>query len=562
MCVNFLQTGAVLAFPGFVFSLSCSLVIAGAYIMDTYRGHLLIRNFTFRNLRQTVVEWIFFLFFLGLPILCMCLTLLARLDNWWEITSLFWVSSVAAFYFLFTANVIFYEMKACWDVTKNINGKENESWFALIKSSILTRQKHMYSGRTVISYLALGTIQDAEYTDSASRRNMVDPTYEERMSTRSKMTLWKRFSTEGNGWGFFEVVEPHTERIYDIDDVRDVRPYITSYTWNLEKIFCRAKHSRYIAIVRGPGALTQAQLRSSIACSFIGAFLIFFIFFSALVYLRLGVVFTMFMLAVAVIASYPTMRSTYNLYQTRNGLSVGWSESDKQRSPDETEAGANLVNRREHEDESECVYFVQEVYRITRPTIRFCWLMFFLEIILFYFYPLIALFSVGNYPLGIMFTVLVGISLLRYYVNAAVVLEESGRMDLVDGANEYELWKNQSRLNEIVGNITRGRSLGVWLSVLGSLGFAFLALMLGAVGSGAEDEAIVEAPKIFLDDFEYEQFDSLRYPSCQLSNDLGSAPLKTMAGTFTCRSILWRNYDTHPNTLSSIFDMFFYLLLL
>ena len=119
--------------------------------------------------------------------------------------------------------------------------------------------------------------------------------------------------------------------------------------------------------------------------------------------------------------------------------------------------------------------------------------MFFLEITIFYLYPMIALFSVGNYPLGIMFTVLVGISLLRYYVNAAVVLEESGRMDLVDGANEYELWKNQSRLNEIVGNITRGRSLGVWLSVLGSLGFAFLALMLGAVGSGAEDQAIVES---------------------------------------------------------------------
>ena len=429
-------------------------------------------------------------------------------------------------------------MKACWDVTKNKNKKENESWFALIKASILTRQVHMYSGRKVISYLAMGTIQDAEYTDSASRRNMVDPTYEEKISFRSKMTLWKRFSAEGNGWNFFEVVEEHTERIYDIDDARDVRPYVTSYTWSLEKIFCRPKHSRYIAIIRGPGALTQAQMRSSIACSFIGAFLIFFIFLAALVYLQLGAAFTILMLAVGVIVSYPTMRSTYNLYKTREDLTIGWSESDKQRSPDETEAGANLVCRREREDESECVYFVNEVYRITRPTTRFCWLMFCLETTIFYFYPLVALFSVGNYPLGIMFAVLVGISLLRYYVNAAVVLEESGRMDLVDGVNEYELWKNQSRLNEIVGNITRGRSLGVWLSVLGSLGFAFLALMLGAVGSGAEDEAIVEAPKIFLNDFEYEQVDSLRYPTCQLSNDLGAAPLKTMAGTLLLRNIL------------------------
>lgn len=508
------------------------MVIAGAYILDTWRGHLLIRNFTFKNLRQTVVEWIFFLFFLGLPVFVMCVTLLSRVDNWWAITSLFWVACVAFFYFLFTANVIFYEMKACWEVTKNKNKKDNDSWFALIRSSILSRQIHMYSGRTRISYLALGTIQDAEYTDSASRRNMVDVTYKEHMSFRSKLTTWRRFSKE-SGWGFFEAVEPKKERIYNIDDARDVRPYVTSYTWSLEKIFCRPKNSRYIAIVRGPGALTQAQLRSSIACSFVGALLMFFLFFSVLIYLQLGGAFTTLLLAVGVIVCYPSLKSTYGLYKTRKDLTVGWSDLDKARSPDATEAGANLVSRRANEGESECVYFVEEIYRVTRPTRFFCWLMFSLEILLFFVYPAVALFAVGNYPLGIMFVVLVGISLLRYYVNAAVVLEETGRMDLVDGETDYDIWQNQSRLNEIVGNITRGRSLGVWQAVLGSVGFAFLALMLGAVGDGSQTETTVEAPKTFLYDFEYVQIDSLRYPTCQLTNDLGASPLTTMAGTST-----------------------------
>jgi hypothetical protein len=175
------------------------------------------------------------------------------------------------------------------------------------------------------------------------------------------------------------------------------------------------------------------------------------------------------------------------------------------------------------------VYLVEEVYRVTRPTRRFCFLMFFLEVSLFFVYPLASLFSVGNYPLGVMFAVFVGVSFLRYYVNAAVVLEETGRMDLVDGSNEAELWKNQSRLNEIVGNITRGKSLGVWMSVLGSLGFIFLGLMLGAVGSNTEVPA-VEAPKQFLYNYEYIQADSLRYPTCRLSNDLGTSPLTSMAG--------------------------------
>jgi hypothetical protein len=306
-------------------------------------------------------------------------------------------------------------------------------------------------------------------------------------------------------------------------------------------------YSRYIAIIKGPGAVTQAQVRSSLACSVIGSALVFLIFFSVLVYLRLGVIFTMFALAMGVLISYPTLKSSYSLYKTRRELTIGYTQADILRSPDETEGGADLVDRRGSQDESECVYLVEEVYRVTRPTRRFCFLMFFLEVSLFFVYPLASLFSVGNYPLGVMFAVFVGVSFLRYYVNAAVVLEETGRMDLVDGSSEAELWKNQSRLNEIVGNITRGKSLGVWMSVLGSLGFIFLGLMLGAVGSNTEVPA-VEAPKQFLYDYEYIQADSLRYPTCRLSNDLGTSPLTSMAGMLPCA---FGGFWLHVSHLSS-----------
>lgn len=497
--------------------------------MDTWTGHYLIRNFTFKNIPASTVEWIFFMFFLGLPLTVMCFSLLSRADNWWEITLLFWFACVVVFYLLFTANVIYYEMQACWLVTKNKNKKENNSWFDLVRRSIHSRQQHQYSGRLTVSYLAMGSIRDSEYTDNDSRRNLISSTYNESMSMTSKLTTWPKISTE-SGWGLYESIEPKTERIYTIDDARDVRPYMTSYTWSLEKFFCRPKNSRYIAIVRGPGSVTQAQLRSSIACSAIGTCLIFFIFFSALYFLHLGVIFTVFMLAMGVLVSYPTIKTTYGLYKTRLELSVGWSPEDKAKNADDTEAGANMVDRRGSEEESECVYFVNEVYRITRPTEKFCFLMFLIEVILFFMYPLASLFAVGNYPLAIMFTIFAGITFLRYYVNAAVVLEETGRMDLVDGRNETELWKNQSRLNEIVGNITRGRSLGVWISVLGSFGFVFLGLMLGAIGSNQEVPAI-EEPKLFLNDFKYVQADSLRYPTCHLSNDLGKSPLTSMAGT-------------------------------
>lgn len=275
-----------------------------------------------------------------------------------------------------------------------------------------------------------------------------------------------------------------------------------------------------------------------------------FILFSVLVYLQLGAIFTVFGVAVGILYGYPSLKSTYGLYKARKDLTIGWSEADKAKSPDDTEAGANLADRRSSDNESECVYSVEEVYRVTRPTPKLCWLMFSLEVAFLYVYPLVALFAVGNYPLGIMFTLFAGITMLRYYVNAAVVLEETGRMDLVDGVTEYELWKNQSRLNEIVGNITTGRSLGVWISVLGSLGFIFLALTLGAVGSSTQEQAVMEQPKIFLDDFEYVQTDTLRYPSCQLSNALGNSPLVAMAGTYLPLRFLGLGCDMVCSTLS------------
>jgi hypothetical protein len=379
------KSGAVLAFPGFVYGLSCALVIAGAYIKDVYQGHYLIRNFTFKNMKATTVEWIFFLFFLGLPLIVMCFALLSRTDRWWEFTTLFWFTCVAFFYVLFTINVVVYEMLACWEVTKNKNKKENASWPALIRQSILSRQIHTYSGRRTYSYVAMGSIRDAEYTDSRSRRNEIGATSLDKISWQTKLTMWDRLKK----WGLYESVTEE-EFMFSIDDARDVRPFITSYTWSLEKVFCRPRNSRYIAIVRGPGALTIDQVRSSMACSIIGTSIMFLILVSILVYLSTSPWGIILILIAGLIVAHPSVRSTYTLYKTRKDLIDGMKETGKRSYG--IEAGLSMDDRRIGKNESECVYFVQEVYRITRPTMKFCWLMFCLEFGIFFVYPLAGLF--------------------------------------------------------------------------------------------------------------------------------------------------------------------------
>lgn len=512
--------GVVLAFPMLVYGLASALVIAGSYIADTYNGHFLMRNFALRSIHAVVVEWMFFLFFLGFPIFILCCTLLSGTDAWWDITLMVWLFSVFAFFVIFCANVLLYEQKACWEVCKNRYDDNDSSLLNVLRRCILLRQVSTYGGRKTRNYLSFGSIVDCEYTEAKhdSVRNMVTSTLEEHMSLYSKLTLNPKLR-KGTGLGLFEAWEPgKEERIYTVDDARDVRPFVTDETWSLEKIFCRKRDSRYIAIVQGPGALTESEMKSSILCSAIGSFLLVFFFFSLLIYLGMGIPFTMFIVAIGLSLFYPTFKSSYRLYQF--GADVNFARDQFQPSNEELEV-------------SQAVYIVDEVYRVSKPTERFCWIMFTVEVGLFFVYPLISLFSIANYPLALIFLVVAGISFCRYYVNAVLVLEETGHMNVVDGESEEELWRNQSRLNEIIGNITRGRSRGAWVAVLGIIVFVFLALFLGAVANDVDSLATFDTPYTYSFDYRYEQQDSTRYPSCRISGDLGESPLQSMAGTYT-----------------------------
>jgi membrane associated rhomboid family serine protease len=104
------------------------------------------------------------------------LTLLAQLDSGGRSQTSFG-SLVLLFYVLFAGNVIFYEMRACWEVTRNRYDVDVDSYWALITKSIISRQVSHYSGNMTIKYLSKGTINDAEATDkSTSERNTVKET--------------------------------------------------------------------------------------------------------------------------------------------------------------------------------------------------------------------------------------------------------------------------------------------------------------------------------------------------------------------------------------------------
>lgn len=428
-------------------------------------------------------------------------------------------------------NVIFYELKACFEVMRNKYPDEPRDFCSVLTRGIYLRQVATYGGYKSVSFLSMGSIVDAEHTESSDAKNVIEGTRTESISWRAKVTAYQGFLC----MGMYEILDT-PQQIYSIDDARDVRPFLTAHTWSLEKIFCRPRNSRYIAIVRGPGALTRGQIKSSVACTILGSFLVFLLMVSLLTYLQAGVVGTIFLCIIAFFIALPNFKSTFRLLKLAKDLILVRTDLKEEAASGSKSARSINFSERENEDtvmgptESEGLYITAMRYRVTRPTRTFAAILFGFEFFFFFFWPLAALFAIGNWPLGGLFFVTAFFTGLRYYINVAVVLEETGHMDLVDGKSEREVWRNKSRLDDIVGNITRGRSRRVWNSILGFFGLIFLALFAGAIGAGQEDTAVgADDPFTYLDNFEYQQLDALKYPTCTLTSDLGESPLKTMA---------------------------------
>lgn len=195
---------------------------------------------------------------------------------------------------------------------------------------------------------------------------------------------------------------------------------------------------------------------------------------------------------------------------------------------------------------SEAIYLVTEYNRINEAADPFCWFMVLVELIMFYVYPLITLFMI-NWNLAVLFFICATTSGLRHYINAAVVIEEFGNMDLAGGETDEEKWENKSRLSTIVNDVTKGKSRNIWTMVLGAAGFGFLAIFLSAVGTSTENTD--DGTFTYLPNFSYPGLsDDMRYPTCTLSNiDGGFGKESTLIDYAFMASIAYRlEENTQP----------------
>jgi len=486
---------SVASIPIFVYGLASVMALAGGFVVDTWNGHVFLR--TVGQWSLVLTEWIALCVYLGIPIVTWIIALFQGTDHWWAITSMTWFCCVAVLFTFYCIAVVWYEVQASWHLLKQMNTTTTTtSRWHMFQSAIQHRQRYQLSGSMI--YVRMTNIQQEDQVPK-----------QDSISLYSRMTLLHCCCTRR----LYQVVDP-PERLYSTEDILGTRQFVTSNTWSLEKIYCSNQRSQSVAIVRGPSALLPGQMRSSLVCSIGGNAIALLLLIALLVWLEGKGVFILFLTILILLGCIPRFRSTFRVYKMYRDV-----------------INAQTAELPETESDTDGIYQSYERYRITQPRPWLCWFSFVFEVAILFLWPLITLFVTANYEVGTVFLVVSIISVIRYYLNPAILIKEVGSFEIVNpdevksaksGPYADKEWKAKSRLTSILLQVARGSSRRVWVWIFAIVAFIIFIFAIASLGTSTEDsksdaEEIVLLPR---DNFVYEPTPNLPYPTCRLAKGL------------------------------------------
>jgi len=563
----FLST--TLSTPVFLFGFSSLMAIATTFVAEAWSGGRLIRAVI--GAPAVLKEVMYFVFFLLIPALTLICSLFARVETPWEYTCYAWLASVLTAFVVFVLAIVRCEIIACFRLIsihyEDLEEGEAISYFKRIlrkvRRSVLLVQTQKYSGQKDEQYLITGEDEAPKggYTFSDKHN-----------PTLTKKSFYTYITELGCLQFMYETVDPPM-RIYSIEEVIDVLPFITTQSWSLESMFCTSNRKRKIITAKGPSALRPDQIISSSVCNILGSLIIIIAVISYLFWMKLGAE-IYFLVGVLCFIGFliPLIRPNIRILQMYADI----NKEDGVKIDEETSSGnahgddgveAQRTGNDEAKAEQTTMFRLWESSRITQPKIWVCYTGMLLQFIFFFLFPLVTLFRIGNYPIGIVFIIISFFSFLRKYFNASAILCELGSLNAINietnpdkGSNSIETALiSKANLAEVVGHISRSNTVNRWMYFFGvfasSIFFlVFLSLVQGKSNDGPGDRP----PIILVDDYAYAEEETLQYPSCNMGKgfelSVNGTTQSTMLGDYAFFSVL--AYE-NPNVTSYILPQWF-----
>lgn len=464
-CLNIL-----LSIPLFVYGFAMLMTVVTRFVSDLWVGHPFLDTFGGRD--RVAIDWVTFASFLGVPALTAIVTLMTKKSNWWEITITTWFNSVACFLGCFMLCLLYYEVRVCLQVVSEDGqmGAWERIKLAVRYSVVSQLEGYQYEMSTKDADTTALTIWSG--VNSVSKDDKEKEVEEPIDSEESKeltvsVGLYSRLTRCGCFENYlYRNVDP-PRKIWTVEEARGLTAYATRDTWSLEKTFCRnTNRPRTAVVVSGPSSITKRQAKSSLVCLFLGNVMMLLFFVGFLVWMGAGGAIAGIAGILIALCSVP--RALHGINMWRNYKSITKREQEK--------VGDNL-----NEDDDHIQYKMLETKVITEPTEAFVWIVFALKVILFWLWPLVHLFSIGNFQGGIFFTILGLAYQIWHYLDPVVQIKRRGNFSIPTTKTEVEFktWKKMHRLSQIT-RVGRDRAQIFWSRVFILIVVFYVLIFLAA----------------------------------------------------------------------------------
>lgn len=504
-------TSSVFSLPVLIFGLANTMAIAWEFVKQNWNGHQFLKAVIPHELGY-VIDWISAIVYVYVPLVtCAVCLFVESSSRWWFYTLVSCQVGAFIFFLAFYMVFIYKDMDLSLRLVKSekdrdpCNSKSIQSSHFVWNTAYtlwLWAMKLRYSGKELVHYTSLDDYevpQKEKYINAKDREFAFGS-----ISFGSRLTLLLAKITP-----FYKVVND-PKRLFQVEEVYHNYVLRNKSSWALDRFFCRNERAPVtMAFVNGDQALTNAQKLSSTICFFAIILSKLLVLAAILVWFRFGIMVIIILVSLFTLTLLRDIINAFNLLHQVNKM--GKQELYRR----EIDSSRNL--NQSDEEENKSFFSVHGQFQITEPSEGYCIFVFMVQLVLFFFFPVISLFVSGNVPVGILFTVLSMVTFSMGYLSSPVALGELGSTDGLSGmySNRREKWRSNHILKNTYG-ISSGSARKVWTKVFLFFSIAFGALTVSAfflqAGNGRDFGLR------YTSDFEYKGKGALQYPSCEMSN--------------------------------------------
>jgi hypothetical protein len=588
--------GTVFAIVPLVKGFSYLLSLAGCFVADTFRGNRFLfqlvtqssSGFPFSpTTRMMALEWTLFLTYFGFPLCTLCMGLFVQSTQFWEITALTGIIGTMVLYWIFVLGTLFHQVYCFYHAYQDHHPDDamtTSKPLALIQKAIHLRQLEALSGVKRVIYASNngGNVGSESKTQSESEVDTHKVIYTESVSLFSKLTTWSRL--QRYGWYDHLTVNdnPEQRRIHEMEDVMDIHRYVTSMTWSLDQLFCKPLPTQSLIVLNGPHAVTNPQLQSSTICATVGVGLVVLVVIALVVYLSFGKFGSVLFLIVSGILLMPQLqRLSLHWKSVRKFVSTKEKtkecqtytgsddiESNRNRDPlplvDDSSDSKNQSSS--FDGPSDVIKLSSETYRITVPTERFAWLLFVLETLVFFVWPVLTLLSTRKASLAF-FVVLVDLVAKVSSLSDTWRLHGQNMSTNTSSSSEgnqsssatgiVSTAYNPSQVQLVAQDLARRRRWNVWRYILVLPCLVGLVHLAGTIAKDDANPNTEMSSSLYLTDWEYPSSSTLAptqstYASCDLTSYFDkSSPLTFLSDLAFLASTPFTYYSYQTSSIGN-----------